>query len=157
MRKMILAGMAVAAALTIAPAHAGDTTETYVAGIAGDFVNQCAEDNPTGENIAAACVGTPGAGRAVTVTATDDVSGAVDFFWIWMRADGTCVGEDPDDPTAACPNAGFGYGSQRLIAPSGAARLEIWVSGPAFATLNSVLDGTDGGFGLHTGKVRFVS
>jgi hypothetical protein len=83
------------------------------------------------------------------------VYGAVDFFYIWEDSSGECVGQ-PSDPTAACPNAAFAYGSTSIRVPAGAARLRVLVSGPFFATLNSVTGGTEGGFGTASGAVTFT-
>lgn len=169
MRVRVLAALAVlAVAWSLVPAGAATRTVYKTRTLAQDYVGsldplstgQCKTSRvPT--NVGKVCVPLKSADKYVSFTVKDQALGEPGYFYMFIDAGGSCVG-DPPGATGACPNADSGCGTaSRLGVPKGAVRLDVFPSGAALGTLNcTVEEGSDSpgpaAAGTVTAKITYA-
>lgn len=139
---------------TMSPAAANTQNQDYVAGPVGDFAGICADDNPTGLNIARICF-PASPGNSYKLWAEDTHGQRVGFEWSFRDANGVCVGEDPDDPLASCDNVGFVCDTTTVLAPPGTVEVHMLIDGPIFGAADCLAGGPGDSPGFGTVGTAF--
>lgn len=169
MRVRALAALAVlAVAWSLVPAGAATRTVYKTRTVTADYVGssdpltfgQCKSTRvPT--NVGKVCLPLKAADKSVTFSIKDQALGDPGFFYMFIDAGGSCVG-DSDDPTSSCPNTGSGCGrASRVGVPKGAVRLEVFPSGAALGTLKCTIQETNdspgpSAVGTVTAKITYA-
>ena len=119
--------LALAAALHPASAKPITKSDTYVGSFDPLSFGICRSEGAP-ENIGKVCFKVPKKKKTALMSISDVVgdtlSPSASFFFRFLDANGRCFGQT--EPTAACPNAGFGCPAKEWPIPRGAKRLEIF-------------------------------
>lgn len=132
MRSIKLAvSVVVLAALFALPSNAhGPKTRNYVGHFDPLTFGTCVEEGAAA-NVGKVCFPVNAANdNFVDIAGTDAVLGTPGLFYIFRDAAGNCIGDDPNDPSEACPGADFVCGAAtNLSVPNATVKLDVYPLG----------------------------